>query len=92
MYRHDQNMIVSGTVRPKVNHNFLSRSSNYAPFKLCKIKTNVYLIPLILKLISFLSHDIENLQKHFELSLIEMCAASRRFAPIGRLNKCFFEE
>jgi hypothetical protein len=40
-----------------------------------------------LKLTFFLSQDIENLQKHAELFLIERRAAYRRFAPTGLLNK-----
>jgi hypothetical protein len=33
--------------------------------------------------------DIENLQKHAELFLLDMRAAHRRFALIGWLNKIF---
>jgi hypothetical protein len=33
--------------------------------------------------LSFLWQDIENLQKHAELFLLERCAAYRRLAPIG---------
>jgi hypothetical protein len=36
--------------------------------------------------LSFLSQDIENLQKHAELFTIERLAAYRREAPTGWLN------
>jgi hypothetical protein len=36
--------------------------------------------------VSFLSQDIEDLQKYIELFLIEKRAAYRCFAPIGQLN------
>jgi hypothetical protein len=45
-------MVVGGAVRPKVNHNFLSREFNCASFNSNQIRTNAYPIPPILKLIS----------------------------------------
>jgi hypothetical protein len=41
--------------------------------------------------LSFLSQDIENLQKHTNLFLIESRDAYQRFAPIGRLKKVSYQ-
>jgi hypothetical protein len=57
-------------------------------FKLCKIKNERSLDSARFDTgLSFLSQDIENLQKHAELFLIERHAAYRREGSIGRPNK-----
>jgi hypothetical protein len=80
-------LIVSGTVWPKVNHNFLSRQSNYAPLN-CVNKNECFSDSTDFGInLSFPSQDIENFQKHAGPFLIERCAADRRGAPIRQLKK-----
>jgi hypothetical protein len=86
-------MIMNRAVQPKVNYNFLSRLSNYAPSNYVKSKRMIIRFHLFWIDLSFLSQDIEKLQKHTELFLIERPASYWRFAPIGRRknSKASFE-
>jgi hypothetical protein len=53
-------------------------------FKLCKVKNEYLSDSTYFEIdLSCLWQDIENLQKHAELSLIERRAAYRRFPPMG---------
>jgi hypothetical protein len=83
-------MIASGAVWPKINHNFFSRSSNYALFNSIKQNECLFDSTYFEIGLSFLSQDIENLQKYSWLFLIERRATDRRFASIGRLKNTEF--
>jgi hypothetical protein len=92
IYHHNQNMIVSGAVQPKINHNFFSRESNYAPLNYVKSKRMLIQFHLFWNwsLLSFTRH--RKFAKTCPLFLIERRAPYRRFAPIGQLKNNYHNQ
>jgi hypothetical protein len=80
IYRHNQKTIVSGAVRSKVNHNFLSCQSNYAPVNYVKWK------PILIQVHLFWNWSLLSFAGYWKFAKSRRAVSSRGAC---RLNKTF---